>query len=178
MKKQERILEALRMELTELKTKENPHAELVTFLAGYFDIILEICKKYIKLYNNVVDNFMVCVKSGQSKETINFLKNSQLQNEIETKNKLSIVVKKVLFLIQQCKQVAFSFLGLGDSPIGLNDKIKVDLKKKDLVIEQLMDRYNDAKRTNDLIVDILCKHNLKEELKVVLETNENKQKPN
>jgi len=54
--------------------------------------------------------------------------------------------------------VAAAFLGLGKYPMELAEKARMDLTKRDVVIEELERRYVEAKEFNNKLLK-LCKDN-------------------
>lgn len=95
LKNQKKILIEIKHKLSDLKTKPNPHPELVTFLTDNFDAMLNECLSYLKLFHELTKK-CASLFTNRTDDLITF----QQQSIIESNERLSLIVKKVLSFIK------------------------------------------------------------------------------
>ena len=95
MKTKSLILDSLKSNLDRMMNTENPYSELIAFLTSNFNIMLEESQNYIKLFNDLIKNYIMVNTSMSTTNKISELYKLQENIQIETKNKLEYVIKKV-----------------------------------------------------------------------------------
>eukprot|EP01022_Parablepharisma_sp_SALTPOND_P018735 TRINITY_DN3102_c0_g1_i1.p6 TRINITY_DN3102_c0_g1~~TRINITY_DN3102_c0_g1_i1.p6 ORF type:complete len:247 (+),score=31.40 TRINITY_DN3102_c0_g1_i1:2064-2804(+) len=173
------MLERLREEIENIRKEgKSPKGSgrLVEFLAINFDVLLEGCQRYLRLFNDLAQNYTRHLqgKTINAEKSLEHLTKIQEQNVTENRGRLEFIVKKVGYfvmvkLLLQCKEIAAGLGGVkfNTCQIGYSGETGSELKKKETIIEELQRRYTDAKNMNKAIMKVIERHGLGKELGIV-----------
>jgi len=171
--KQEKLLENLRTRVDELSgnfigNSMKDETSLMNFVLSSFDAVVESSQKYIKLFHDLSRTYAKHLNKEDVRNTndnqsknVDYLIKLQERNYAENKERLSKIYEK-------CKEVGNQFSS--------NFDFSTHPLKRDIMMDELQRRYTDSKNRNFLLMKIIEKHGLTNEL-CYTETKKNTHEP-
>lgn len=99
MKAQSTTLDSISSQLSNIKISANPYPELIAFLASNFNAVLESNRGYIKLFADLVTNYLTAIGPAVSPAELPEVSSFLASIERDAKERLGAVAKRVKLIL-------------------------------------------------------------------------------